>query len=287
MYTLFSCPNIAAKSNRKIQISKLSKERRRIQTAPLITNHIVRALHQFHNNYPVSIANTATTTDEIEKTHLESINAQLSLGIDNLLSGALTTHLSSIQHHHIKTYNVGKFTSLRPWNRSAITSLLNHANELWQFRSKALHDEALLTREALLMEQSIALLSLYKAIPYKIAYEQRHLLDRTTTYFRQTHLRNVRSWLNRFNLAIEEVANRAKNGRTDIRHWLQNDGNEGVTTCLPTVDHVEQVLESSIKHVEQVSDPSIDIVEPVPEPNIIPRNDPLTLNPLQLTEVQL
>ena len=74
----------------------MKKELRRIQTAPLLSNHIMRALHQFHNNFPVSIIPVNTTTDGIEKLHLTSINNQMKMGVDNLLSGALTTYLSDI-----------------------------------------------------------------------------------------------------------------------------------------------------------------------------------------------
>ena len=238
---LLTCSNVVTKSHRKILLTKMKKELRRIQTAPLLTNHIMRALHQFHNNFPVSMVPVNTTTDEIEKSHLISINNQMTLGVDNLLSGALTTFLSDIQRHHIKTYNVGKFTSIRSWNRNIIKLMLDHANELWQFRSKILHDEALLTREAFLRNQAVDIHISYKATPYKVAYEQRHLLDRTTTYLRSTHLRNVRSWLNRINLAIEEEANRVKNGRSDIRNWMSKKKQNNLTD-VEVVDSVETAI---------------------------------------------
>ena len=162
---------------------------------------------------------SSNETDPTEKIHMESINKQFMLGIENLLSGVLTSHLTSIQQHHINTYNVGKFTSILSWSRNVIRLLLDHSNSLWQYRSKILHDDNLLTREATLRNQAIALLNEYKQTPHKIAYEQREYLNRSVTYFKTTHLRNVRSWLNRMSVAIETEANRIKNGRTDIRRW--------------------------------------------------------------------
>ena len=119
--------------------------------------------------------------------------------------------------------------------------MLDHANELWQFRSKILHDEALLTREALLRNQAVDIIISYKATLYKVAYEQRHLLDRTTTYLRSTHLRNVRSWLDRINLAIEEEANRVKNRRSDIRNWMSKKKQNNLTD-VEVVDSVETAI---------------------------------------------
>jgi len=216
---LFTCNNIVAKTFRHLEITKVRKELRRIQTAPLLTSHLLRALHQYHNNYPVSMISSSNETDPTEKNHMESINKQFMLGIDNLLSGVLTSHLTSIQQHHINTYNVGKFTSILSWSRNVIRLLLDHSNSLWQYRSKILHDDNLLTREATLRNQAIDLLNEYKQTPHKIAYEQREYLNRSVTYFKTTHLRNVRSWLNRMSVAIETEANRIKNGRTDIRRW--------------------------------------------------------------------
>ena len=233
---LFTCKNIVAKSFRNLELAKIRKELRRIQTAPMLTNHIIRALHQFHNNYPVSMLQPKQGHDPTESQHMHLINEQFKLGIDNLLSGALTTYLSSIQQHHISSYNVGKFTSIRTWNRKVIRLLLDHANALWQYRSKILHDEDLLTREATLRNQAIEILNEYRQTPQKIAFEQRELLNRTVSYLKKTHLRNVRSWLNRINIAIETEANRVKNGRTDIRRWLEKQKCQDSEICELTVD---------------------------------------------------
>ena len=169
--------------------------------------------------------NSNNETDPTVKTHMELINQQFQLWIDNLLSGVLTTYLTTIQQHYISTYNVGKFTSIRSWSRNVIRLLLDHANALWQYRSTILHDENLLTREATLRNQAIELLNEYRQTPHKIAFEQREYLNRSVTSLKTTHLRNVRSWLNRMNTAIETEANRVKNGRTDVRRWMMKRKN--------------------------------------------------------------
>ena len=105
--------NEVAKTQRIGLLVKLRKKLNRLQKSPPITNHIIRGLHQFHNGYPVPPINVEKADHEVEKQNMNLINHQLSFGIDNLLSGALTTRLSLVQKHHIETYNVGKMTSIQ------------------------------------------------------------------------------------------------------------------------------------------------------------------------------
>ena len=130
---IFQCTNQVVKSYRTELLVELRKKLQRIQTSPLITNHIIRCLHQFHGNFPVSMINSFTGKDETEQLHMNLLNHQISFGIDNLLSGALTVQLSQIQKHFIKNYNVGKHTSIRAWNRNIIIFMLDHANDIWKY----------------------------------------------------------------------------------------------------------------------------------------------------------
>ena len=82
---------------------------------------------------------------------MELINYQISIGIDNLLSGALTHQLALVQRYYTKhqrsdtTNNINYLT----WNRSFIRFLLDYCNDLWLFRCKILRDDEKLTHEAL------------------------------------------------------------------------------------------------------------------------------------------
>ena len=81
----------------------------------------------------------------------------------------------------------------------------------------------------------------------KNAFEQRELLNRTVSYLKKTHLGNVRSWLNRINIAIETEANRVKNGRTDIRRWLEKHKDQDSGMCELTVhsnNYVSDTMET-------------------------------------------
>ena len=54
----------------------------------------MRCLHQYHNGFPTPLISTAHVENEEERTHMELINHQIALGIDNLLSGALTKNIT-------------------------------------------------------------------------------------------------------------------------------------------------------------------------------------------------
>ena len=45
-----------------------------------------------------------------------------------------------------------------------------------------------------------------------------------THYLKTTHLRNVRSWVNRINYTVEVESGRRKNGVNDIRRWMPDRG---------------------------------------------------------------
>ena len=224
---ILQCKNIVAKSFRTQQLVELRKKLKRIETSPLLTNHIMRCLHQYHGGYPVSKISVNMAEHNDQKIQMENINHQISFGIDNLLSGALTKQLSAVQKHHIDNFNVGKQTSIRAWNRHFITLMLEHANEIWKHRSEILHQEEKLTREATMREQAVNLLLEMRKDPYQIPYDFRNLLNRTRHYLRTTHIRNVRSWLTRISQAIELATGRKKNGVNDIRWWIEGRRSDG------------------------------------------------------------
>ena len=98
--------------------------------------------------------------------------------------------------------------------------MLEHANDIWIFRCEILHEEEKLTREAAMREQAVNLLLKLRQDPNQASYQFRNLLNRTRHYLRTTHVRHMRSWLNRINLAVEAEAVRRKNGVNDIRWWI-------------------------------------------------------------------
>lgn len=223
---LFQCPHPVSKTNRTTLLLNLRTHLQGIATSPLIVNHILRCLYQFHNGFEVTPINTALAKDITEKTQMNAINHQISFGIDNLLSGALTLQLASAQRHYSKNQHNGpksKNINYNSWNRSFIKLILDYSNDLWLYRCKILHDDEKLTRESTVRAQAVTLLESLKKDPFQVPFSFRNLLNRSPHYLKTTHLRNVRNWLNRINFAVELEAGRRKNGVNDIRRWLTNE----------------------------------------------------------------
>lgn len=99
---LFQCQHPVSKTNCATALVNLRTNLNGISTYPLITNHIMRCLHQYHNGFNISKINVAAAKDDTEREHMEAINYQIEFGIENSLSGALTLPLASTQRYYTK-----------------------------------------------------------------------------------------------------------------------------------------------------------------------------------------
>ena len=265
---LLQCQHPVSKTNRNTALINLRTKLQGISTSPLITNHILRCLHQFHNGFHIPTINVDTAKNEVEKEQMLAINYQIDFGIENLLSGALTLPLVAVQRHYTKTRLAQQpsnsqinFTS---WNRSFITLLLDYSNELWQFRCQVMHDEAKLTRESTVRDQAVTLLDSLKKDPFRVPFSFRNLLNRSRHYLRTTHLRNVRSWINRINYAVELESGRRKNGVNDIRRWMAGTSEIETLNDLPASQYIP--ISSDHLPVENYTQilPVVNFITPVP-----------------------
>ena len=57
--------------------------------------------------------------------------------------------------------------------------------------------------------------------PFKLPYENRNLLNKNHNFFSTTKIRNIQSWINRINLALDIQSEKARVGVSDIRDWLR------------------------------------------------------------------
>lgn len=57
--------------------------------------------------------------------------------------------------------------------------------------------------------------------PFKLPYENRSLLNKSLNFFSTTKIRNIQSWINRINLALDIQSEKARVGVSDIRDWLR------------------------------------------------------------------
>lgn len=220
MEHVFQCQDPRAKNNRSIQIIELKKKLTGTSTSQFITNHACRIIYQFSSNFPVTmIPCPASATDELKK-KITLMNNQIEMGVPNLLSGLLHRDLSDIQQQHLQNLRQAKRPNISSWNRSIILFFLVYSQSIWKFRSDVLYNEALFTRETLLRDQAVALLTSLRHTPFRLPNQSRNLLNRSTDYLKTSYLRNVISWTNRVNAALEDQSFNEKTSSTDIRTWI-------------------------------------------------------------------
>ena len=214
------CADERAKTCRSIQILELMKKFKATSTDPFITNHIGQLLYQFPSAYttnPIPISASSSEDFQFKTTRM---NSQINLGVQMLLSGFLLCEISEIQIKYMDTLTLQKKPNINSWNRSIIRALLEYSQSIWKFRSDILQNESIFTREAMLRDQATSLLLSLRTTPYRLPSDTRNLLKRTTHYLQSTHLRNVISWTNRINIALETQNFNEKTTSNDIHTWL-------------------------------------------------------------------
>ena len=100
-------------------------------------------------------------------------------GVDNLLSGVITTDLSEIQQYHIDDHNLSSVTHIAKRNRSFIQLILNYTNDLWLYRCSILHSQKDLQHDTLVRHQAIDLLQKLRCDPFQLPHASRDLAQRS------------------------------------------------------------------------------------------------------------
>lgn len=154
------------------------------------------------------------------------------MGVQLLLSGYLLKELSEIQQKRLEGLRLQRKPNIHSWNRSMITFLLEYSQALWKFRYEIHHTEAKMTHETILREQAVSLLFSLRTTPYRIPYNLRNLLTRTTEYLRTTQIHNVTSWTNRMNMALEDQSLAKKPSSMDIRTWMYSGVLSTQSACI-------------------------------------------------------
>ena len=159
------------------------------------------------------------------------MNVQIEVGAELLLSVFMLDTLSDIQQEHLESLRLQKKPNVLSWNRSALQILLDYSRALWKYRSEILHNESLFTQETMLRNQAASLLTSLRSTPYRLPMANRNLLKRSTEYLNTSHIRNVISWTNRVNRALEEQAFIEKTSSTDIRTWIYSGTISTLHSC--------------------------------------------------------
>ena len=105
------------------------------------------------------------------------INLVVGNGIDNLLSGVITTDLSEIQQHHIDDNGLDQDTHIVKWNRLFIQLIMDYTNSLWLYRCSVLHSQKNLQRDTMLRNQTVELLYKLRRDPFQPPHSSRDLAN--------------------------------------------------------------------------------------------------------------
>jgi len=171
----------------------LRKKLAKSNTNPLITNHIIRALRQYTGGFHISKIPIPDPKLDPNTIDYESLNTFFEIGVDNIISGVISSDITDVQKRYASQYNVGEKFSILSWNRSLIKALLDFSNSIWQYRSGILHDQKELSRETMIQEKAVELLLDLKRDPYRLPYDWRDLVVRTPAEILESPMAKIRS----------------------------------------------------------------------------------------------
>lgn len=259
---IFQCNDSLAVANRNQSLLNFRKTLSKANTNPLLTAHVVNFLRQFVQGFQTSKIKILETHTPIERDDLNSINALLDIGVDNIISGVVSSDATEIQQRFASTYNVGERFSILSWNRMLIRALLDFSNSIWKYRSGVLHETKEKTREAMIKEKAVELLITLRRDPYLLPYNARDLAHRKKSDIMEATLTNVRNWIARVNVALEDQTRRLKIGVTDIRDWLSRkseiDEDEDDGFYFPGDENSEYDSDDTRAYVDNFPDEAVD-----------------------------
>ena len=92
-------------------------------TNPILNNHILRIFQQYHGGFNLTPINLRCAEPHMVK-DFESFNAFLEIGIENIISGVITSDVMEIQQRYANEFNVGDKFSILTWNRTVIQPIM-------------------------------------------------------------------------------------------------------------------------------------------------------------------
>ena len=247
---MFICKDELAVTFRDQNLIELKKDLLKIHIDQFLTNHIIRIIRQHHSEFPVAKIQLRDDDGIFESWRAKLINRVIENGIDNLLSGVITSDLSEIQQYHIEDDELSSVTHISKWNRSFIQLILNYTNNLWLYRCKILHSQNNLQRDTLIRNKAISLLQKLRRDPFQLPHASRDIAHRSRSKMLTADLSSIRNWIARVSVALDLQAKNVKLGISDIRDYLimkstltsdDTEGGDGYYVPGCTVDYDSDV----------------------------------------------
>ena len=106
------------------------------------------------------------------------------------------------------------------WGTSLTKELHLFSTNMWKYRCEVVHTASQTIMEKHTRTQAKRLYYCLLTDPLQLPFENRNLLRKPASFFNTAKLRNIRSWVNRINLALDIQSEKSKVGMSDIRDWL-------------------------------------------------------------------
>ena len=215
---VFCCDKTHVKTNRMKQLEELDFTFRQHDTFPMLRRHLMNTVRKYTSGYtvqPIAIQNNHPDT-----ACLQAINIQISLSPQNLLRGLLSTAIVDIQQQYISVYRP-RTNNVIHWGSKMTKALHTFSTSLWKYRCEIVNNVSQTMMEQHTRLQARKLFQCLQRDPFKLPYENRNLLNKNHNFFSTTKIRNIQSWINRINLALDIQSEKTKVGVSDIRDWLR------------------------------------------------------------------
>ena len=105
---IYRCRDHLAIAHRNQQLILLRKQLAKSNSNPLITNYIIRALRQYTGGFQTSNIPIPDPKLDPNTIDYESLNSFFEIGVDNIISGVISSDITDVQKCYASQYNVGK-----------------------------------------------------------------------------------------------------------------------------------------------------------------------------------
>jgi len=222
MAHIFQCSNDLIRTNRTILLSKMKTSFTKYKTSPLLINHIVmRMLYQYCGGHRVpKIKLSGNNQSPILTKISQAIDVQLDeLEIQNMLVGIVTPEFLECQRMYLRNNSFGKNYNADRWGRWFLREMIDFSAQLWKYFCTLIHDKKEETMEHRLRCLAVDWLEQLKQNQTLIPIQARHLLNRSSKYFKSGPIRSVSAWIRRIEIELQQK--QIPTRLPDIRKWLK------------------------------------------------------------------
>jgi len=219
---IFQCSNDLVRTNRTILLSKMKTSFTKYKTSPLLINHIMRMLYQYCGGHRVTKIKLSSENNpsHILKKISRATEVQIDdLGIQNMLLGIVTPEFLECQKLYLQSNSFGQNYNADRWGRWFLREMIDFSTQLWKYRCTLIHDKKEGTMEHRLRCLAVDWLEQLKQHQTLIPIQARHLLNRSSKYFKSGPIRSVNAWIRRIEIELQQK--QIPSRLPDIRKWLQ------------------------------------------------------------------